>query len=480
MVQLPIDGDYGDSVIKLAIDPAANQSSLDLTAPPPTFAPNGKNLNGYGLKIADFFASSNALYMNFKDEDLGSGGVLLIPDNVTSTVPGHVGDHMLVTGGKEGRIYLIDRDNMGGFNTAYPSPTSGGSPIIGPDPSTYDRVLGEYSVNGVDVQSNQFYSSASYVFDGTNSLFFEALAGKPVWQFNTSTFQAAQLPPNSASANVPIHSSSISFPKRGATMSISANGSSNIILWGLNVNLASTDALEAFSENLGTPLYQSTTVSGDSLSGTATGATGVKFTSPTVINGLVYAATGGNSGSAAFVEGTLAIYGLRSSYLASNGTLFGAPTGLATLRTTSGVRLSWVRNSTAEAEGEVDRSTDGTNWSTLTYLGNGSDAYVDGSAAFGQAYFYRVRAVNGLTRRGSGNSATAPAVLVGDANVDGHVDLTDVSIVLNNFGSTTSAKWSDGNFDGAATIDLTDLSFVLNNFWGVPVIAGRRRGAWRR
>jgi autotransporter-associated beta strand protein len=53
--------------------------------------------------------------------------------------------------------------------------------------------------------------------------------------------------------------------------------------------------------------------------------------------------------------------------------------------------------------------------------------------------------------------------LLGDANADGHVDLTDLSTILNNFGTTTSA-WSSGNFDGAATIDLTDLSDVLNNF----------------
>ena len=65
---------------------------------------------------------------------------------------------------------------------------------------------------------------------------------------------------------------------------------------------------------------------------------------------------------------------------------------------------------------------------------------------------------------------------LGDANGDGQVDLTDLSIVLNNFGQTTSAR-SLGNFDGAATIDLTDLSDVLNNFGEVMVNGGLAPGA---
>ncbi len=51
---------------------------------------------------------------------------------------------------------------------------------------------------------------------------------------------------------------------------------------------------------------------------------------------------------------------------------------------------------------------------------------------------------------------------LGDANDDGSVDLSDLNIVLNNLGTTTT-WWTLGNFDGAPTIDLTDLNDVLNH-----------------
>ena len=74
------------------------------------------------------------------------------------------------------------------------------------------------------------------------------------------------------------------------------------------------------------------------------------------------------------------------------------------------------------------------------------------------------------------NSILVSAEIAGDANADGHVDLSDLSTVLNNFGATTLA-WTSGNFDGAATIDLTDLSDVLNNFGATNPDASAQGGA---
>ncbi len=68
------------------------------------------------------------------------------------------------------------------------------------------------------------------------------------------------------------------------------------------------------------------------------------------------------------------------------------------------------------------------------------------------------------------NSILITTALLGDANLDGNVDLSDLSTVLNNFGQSTPA-WTSGNFDNAPTIDLTDLSNVLNNFGAAPLFA---------
>ncbi len=66
------------------------------------------------------------------------------------------------------------------------------------------------------------------------------------------------------------------------------------------------------------------------------------------------------------------------------------------------------------------------------------------------------------------NSLLIAPELLGDTNADGHVDLTDLSTVLNNFGLATP-NWTDGSFDHQPTIDLSDLSDVLNNFGALNV-----------
>src|SRR5204863_1855158 len=61
--------------------------------------------------LLDYFTPHDQQLMNDQDFDLGSGGVLLLPDQTTGTHP-----HVAITAGKNGTIYVVDRDNMGRYN----------------------------------------------------------------------------------------------------------------------------------------------------------------------------------------------------------------------------------------------------------------------------------------------------------------------------------------------------------------------------
>ena len=65
--------------------------------------------------MADYFAPFNEVAESAADEDLGSGGVILLPDQTDS---GGVVRHLMVGGGKDGNLYVINRDNMGKFNSS--------------------------------------------------------------------------------------------------------------------------------------------------------------------------------------------------------------------------------------------------------------------------------------------------------------------------------------------------------------------------
>jgi hypothetical protein len=67
-----------------------------------------------GLSIADYFTPFNQDHLNRADLDLGSSAAVLLPDTAGSSLH----RRLLISAGKEGRIYLLDRDQMGHFNAA--------------------------------------------------------------------------------------------------------------------------------------------------------------------------------------------------------------------------------------------------------------------------------------------------------------------------------------------------------------------------
>ena len=73
-----------------------------------------------GLSVSDYFAPFNQSALGSADLDVASAGITLLPDAAgTAAHP-----HLLVSTGKDGELYLVDRDNMGHFNGSYNTPNS--------------------------------------------------------------------------------------------------------------------------------------------------------------------------------------------------------------------------------------------------------------------------------------------------------------------------------------------------------------------
>src|SRR5207244_10927287 len=83
------------------------------------------------LQVADYWTMFNTIAESNADQDLGSGGVVVLPDMIDS---GGITRHLAVGGGKDGHLYIVNRDNMGKFNASsnaniyqdFPGATAGG------------------------------------------------------------------------------------------------------------------------------------------------------------------------------------------------------------------------------------------------------------------------------------------------------------------------------------------------------------------
>ncbi len=60
------------------------------------------------------------------------------------------------------------------------------------------------------------------------------------------------------------------------------------------------------------------------------------------------------------------------------------------------------------------------------------------------------------------------ALVPGDANIDGHVDVTDLGILATNYGVTSGMEWGDGDFTGDGAVDVSDLGILATNYGTVP------------
>lgn len=209
------------------------------------------------LAVADSFTPYNQQDLSDNDYDLGSGAPIVLPDSVGNSTH----QHLLVGAGKDGWIYLVDRDGMGGYD------------------STKNHIV-ETCTNAI----GSSFDTPAY-FNGT---IYYGGAYDNVKAFPISNASIA-LTPSSQSEN------GYGFP--GSTPSISANGTKNAIVWTIesdNYGNSGPAILHAFAAtNLAVELYNSDIVNQD-----PGGA--VKFAVPTVANGKVYVGA----------EYSLGVYGL--------------------------------------------------------------------------------------------------------------------------------------------------------------------------
>ena len=202
-----------------------------------------------GLAVADYFSMYNTVSESDSDEDLGSGGVLLLPAQVD--VHG-VTRHLAVGAGKDGNIYLANEMNMGKFNAST-------------NKALYQELKGALGAG--------MWAMPAY-FNG--SVYFGPQSGT----MKQYTFSKARL----STAAVSATSESFTYP--GTIPSISANGTKNGIVWA--IEHTSTSVLHAYeASSLATELYNSS----QAANGRDNFGSASHFGVPTITNGKVYVGT---------------------------------------------------------------------------------------------------------------------------------------------------------------------------------------------
>ena len=203
---------------------------------------------GAGLMVTDYFTTYDTIQQSSVDSDLGSGGAMVLPDLIDGS--GRV-RHLTVGGGKDKHIYVADRDSMGKWNAT--------------TNQIYQDVVG--ALGGGVFSTPAYFSNTVYI----------GAVGDAIKAFSVVN---ARLSSIAASRTTGV------FAYPGATPSISANGTTNAILWAVeNTNPAVLHALDA--RDLSREFFNSKQAS----AGRDTFGPGNKFMTPTIVNGHVYVGT---------------------------------------------------------------------------------------------------------------------------------------------------------------------------------------------
>jgi Putative Ig domain len=235
-----------------------------------------------GLTVSDWFMPSAYATLNTNDLDLSSGGATVLVSPPTGPY-----QHLVITGGKDGTLWVLNGDQFGGVG---------------------DGLALQYLSIGAGSLGRIFATPAYW----NNTLFLAAMTRPLVaYAFDTSVGKINPAMPTSQSPTP------YGFP--GATPSVSASGSSSDgIVWAIDQSSYCTHqaprcgpaVLHAYdATNLANELWNSAKNPGDA-AGNA-----VKFTVPTVANGKVYIGTRGNNTGGVYgsttISGELDVYGLK-------------------------------------------------------------------------------------------------------------------------------------------------------------------------
>jgi hypothetical protein len=224
---MPSDGDYGNALMKLSGGP---------------------------LGVTDYFTMLDTVQASDADNDFGSGGVMVLPDQ---TMANGTVKHLAVAAGKNNRIYVVDRDALGKFD---PKANHVWQELVG-------------TLAGGIWGSPAYYNGVVY-YGGI----YDNLKALPITNALVATTASSKSP--------------TTFPYPGATPAISANGSKNGIVWA--AENGSTGAVHAYdASNLANELYNSNQAGTRDQWGP-----GNKFITPTIALGKVY--VGATNGVAVF------------------------------------------------------------------------------------------------------------------------------------------------------------------------------------
>ena len=251
-----------------AADPNGNiwveiaNGDFDTGTPRINFGDSVVKLNPAGTTPLDFFTPKDQDILRASDIDLGSGGITVLPDGLGSATHAH----LALATGKTNLLYLLDQGNLGQFS------------------STADNSIQEVPLhNGLNEAAviGGMFSKAAY-FNGR-------IYVVPI----SDVLRAYSVANATLTAVTATGADTFGFP--GATPSVSAQGTTNGILWALNTTTNNTPNGSGTSAPAVLFAYDATTLtklfsSSASAGGANAGPSAIKFVVPTIANGKVYVA----------------------------------------------------------------------------------------------------------------------------------------------------------------------------------------------